>query len=121
MTDIGNADEFVADHGDQVRYCVDMGHWLIWDGKRWARDDQLKINNLAERTMRQLIEEMPSTGDSERELAYRNWRLQSGRKARIQAMLDLSRHKVNIGSLELDANSFLLICNNGTLDLRTGE
>ena len=121
MTDIGNADEFVADHGDLVRYCVDMGHWLIWDGKRWAKDDQLQINNLAERTMRRLIEGMPATGDSERELAYRNWRLQSGRKARIQAMLDLSRYRVNIGSLELDANSFLLNCNNGTLDLRTGK
>ena len=36
-------------------------------------------------------------------------------------MLDLPRHKVNIGSLELDANSFLLNCNNGTLDLRTGK
>jgi putative DNA primase/helicase len=26
----------VAQHGDRIRYCPDRGHWLHWDGTRWA-------------------------------------------------------------------------------------
>lgn len=35
MTDLGNAERFVARHKTDVLFCADIG-WLCWDGKRWA-------------------------------------------------------------------------------------
>ena len=38
LTDLGNCQRFVSQHGDDLRYCHGVG-WLAWDGRRWARDE----------------------------------------------------------------------------------
>ena len=37
LTDLGNAERFVARHKARVRHCHALG-WLVWDGRRWAVD-----------------------------------------------------------------------------------
>lgn len=34
MTDLGNAERFVHRHGQDFRFCAEMG-WFRWDGRRW--------------------------------------------------------------------------------------
>ena len=36
LTDLGNAERFVDQNGDRVRYCHERDEWLVWDGRRWA-------------------------------------------------------------------------------------
>ena len=38
LTDFGNADRFLKQHGDNVRYCSDQSTWLIYSGQRWVQD-----------------------------------------------------------------------------------
>ncbi|WP_370179921.1 phage/plasmid primase, P4 family [Alteriqipengyuania sp.] len=34
MTDLGNAERFVHRHGQDFRFCAELG-WFRWDGRRW--------------------------------------------------------------------------------------
>ena len=38
LTDAGNGERIVRMFGDQIRYCVEMKSWLVWDGVRWVVD-----------------------------------------------------------------------------------
>src|SRR5215204_4039210 len=46
LTDLGNAERFVAQHGENVRYCYPWAKWLVWTGVRWERDDAGKVHKL---------------------------------------------------------------------------
>ena len=39
LTDLGNARRLVHRHGRNLRYCWLWRKWLVWDGKRWVKDD----------------------------------------------------------------------------------
>lgn len=49
LSDMGNAYRFVAQHKRDARYCPALG-WLVWDGKRWARDDNGAVMRMAKQT-----------------------------------------------------------------------
>ena len=36
--DLDNAGRLVDAHGTNLRYAPQLGHWLVWDGRRWAED-----------------------------------------------------------------------------------
>src|SRR5215207_9406812 len=57
LTDLGNAERFVADHGSKVRYCGPWGKWLVYDGKRWAQDDTGQVERLMKDTVRAIYAE----------------------------------------------------------------
>lgn len=42
FTDLGNAERFVREHGENVRYCSEIKKWLIWNGKLWEKDSSEK-------------------------------------------------------------------------------
>jgi len=37
LTDLGNAERLVSAHGADLRFDVNAGCWLVWDGRRWGR------------------------------------------------------------------------------------
>src|SRR5829696_2698752 len=39
LTDLGNAERFVAQHGEDARYCFPWRKWLVRTGARWERDE----------------------------------------------------------------------------------
>lgn len=89
-TDLGNAELFVAQHGDAVRHTMGQG-WLFYDGTRWARDVTGQVPQLAMKTIRKLFEDALRLGDAERKEQITH-ALKSENAARIAAMLDLARH-----------------------------
>ncbi|MDP8952455.1 MAG: bifunctional DNA primase/polymerase, partial [Actinomycetota bacterium] len=57
LTDMGNAERFVARHGQDVRYCYPWSKWLVWTGARWERDDAGRVHRLAKETVRAIYGE----------------------------------------------------------------
>lgn len=121
MTELGNAERFVARHGDDIRYCYPWGRWLVWNGARWERDESGKVHKRAKDTVRSIYAEAAAEGDDERRKALVKHARASEAKNKIEAMLELAKSEVPVSPDELDANPLLLKVPNGTVDLRTGE
>ncbi|MGH8696028.1 MAG: phage/plasmid primase, P4 family [Burkholderiales bacterium] len=123
LTDAGNAQRFARDHGRDVRYCYAWAVWLVWDGRRLARDPGDGIMARAKATARAIYAEAAAEADAERRKARAAWARTSERAERLRAMLALAQSEPGIPVTpdELDRDPFALNVANGTLDLRTGE
>lgn len=137
FTDVANARRFVARHGQNVRYCYPWRSWLHWTGLRWsldqtgtamrlAKDSVIQLLHSVHRELDQAIRQAHSSGakpklDQIDEML--DWAEKSHDIARLNALLDLARSEEGIPLLpaDLDRDSWLLNCRNGTIDLRTGE
>ncbi|MDP9476520.1 MAG: phage/plasmid primase, P4 family [Actinomycetota bacterium] len=121
LTDLGNSERFVADHGEGVRYCYPWGKWLVWTGARWERDDSGKAHKLAKATVRGIYAEAAAESDDARRKELAKHATRSEAEAKIRAMLELAKSELPVAPDELDVSADLLNVLNGTIDLRTGE
>jgi P4 family phage/plasmid primase-like protien len=121
LTDLGNAERFVAQHGENVRYCYPWGKWLVWTGTRWQQDSNGRAHRLAKETVRRIYREAAAAEDEDARKALARHATKSEAEARIRAMLELAKSEIPVSPDELDADPWLLNCPNGTVDLRTGE
>jgi putative DNA primase/helicase len=117
LTDLGNAERFVAQHGENVRYCYQWGKWLVWTGARWERDEAGKVHRLAKETVRSIYEEAAAAEDDGRRKELAKHATRSEAEPRIRAMLELAKSEVPVSPEELDADPWVLNCKNGTVDL----
>jgi len=120
LTDLGNAERFVRDHGEDVRYCYPWRKWLVWTGTRWERDDTGKVHKLAKETVRAIYREASDAEDEDRRKALAKHATQSEAEPKIRAMLELAKSETPISPDTLDADPWLFNATNGTIDLRTG-
>ena len=58
FTDYGNAERLVARHGQDIRFCHVWGTWLVWDGRRWRRDDTAAVWLMAKEPIRSVPAEL---------------------------------------------------------------
>ena len=123
LTDYGNAERLVYYHGEHIRYCEAMKSWFIWDGKRWKADDCLEIDRLAKDVVRRIYNEAGNCDNENQRKLIADHAKRSEANNKIQAMVSLTRSEsgVIIRPNDLDRDGFLLNCENGTIDLRTGE
>jgi P4 family phage/plasmid primase-like protien len=121
LTDLGNAERFVAHHGEDVRYCYAWSRWIVWTGSRWERDEAGRAHRLAKETVRGIYQEAAGAEDEDRRKALAKHAARSEAEAKIRAMLELAKSEVPISPDELDPAPWLLNTPNGTVDLRTGE
>ena len=120
-TDLGNAERLVRLFGDRIRFVPQWG-WLVWDGKRWARDaGHQRITELAEETVRQIYREAAETDNPEERAKLAKWAVASESRQRIAAMIDLAAPMCLASPDEFDADDWLLNLENGVLNLRTLE
>lgn len=116
LTDVGNAERLIDDHGDDLRYVRGVG-WALWDGARWACS-KVEPVHYAIRSVRKLGELGRQVGDG----SLTKWAHASESAGRIGAMIDLT-HKCDLRTRAamLDPDPWLLNCPNGVVDLRTGD
>src|SRR5215207_4109945 len=121
LTDLGNARRLVHRHGRNLRYCWLWRKWLVWDGKRWVKDDTGEVYRLAKETVSSNYREAAAAPNDEtrKEIGKHASRSEAG--ARIKEMVDLARSDVPVMPDELDTSPDLLNTESGTIDLRTGE
>ena len=120
-TDLGNSERFVDAHRGRVLWCPARKSFLCWDGKRYAWDERGEAVKLAHATARSIFHEAADTEDEDEQKAIAKWALASQNESRINAMLSQARPYLAVGMEELDRDPWLINCQNGTLDLRTGK
>ncbi len=120
-TDLGNAERFCDQHGDDVRYCHPWGKWLIWDGRRWSIDNSAEVMRRAKQTARSIYVEASRCDSDEESKKLAGWAMATEQNKYLNAMVTLAKSELPIAVESLDAQPWLLNCADGTIDLRTGN
>jgi putative DNA primase/helicase len=119
-TDTGNAERLVFHHGEEMRYCYQLGKWLIWNGKRWEPDDSGGIYRKAKETVRLIGAEAMQIYDENERRAMLKWAITSESRSRQKDMITLAESHLPVAQDQLDIEPWFLNVQNGTLDLKTG-
>lgn len=121
-TDLGNAQRLVKRHGDRLRYVKEWG-WLVWDGKRWKRDDTDAVMRFAKQTVRALYVEAAEIEENARRFALLEHARRSEGLYRLEAMVKLARSEPEVVASvhDFDTDDWLFNVQNGTINLRMGE
>jgi putative DNA primase/helicase len=123
MSDLGNARRLVALHGRDLLYSHLSKKWLIWNGKQWAVDNSGEVERRAKGTVAEIYREAADAADLKTREQLGKWALACEDSKRIIAMMRLAQSEpgIPVSPAQFDAEPWLLNCNNGTLDLRSGE
>jgi|GEM_PF-3575308 len=122
MTDLGNAERLIQQHGDKLLYCTTSHAWLTWDGRRWTSDDHEASRRLAHDTARSILkQEAASATDLAARDAWIDWQRKSESASATVNMLQQAVPYLAMPARSFDTDPWLLNMLNGTLDLRTGE
>ena len=116
-TELANARRFVAAFGDVFRFCHPWQKSLVWDGTRWKLDDDGAVQRMAA-TVADAVWHEVACNHTKDNIDFAE---KTSKASGINAMLKLAASMRPIRVDELDANHWLLNCQNGTVDLRTGE
>lgn len=119
LTDMGNASRFARHFANRLIFVGDQ--WLKWDGRRWAKCDEVELQEMAKRVVRSMFDAAITATDSEDRKKRTAWAFRSESMPSIRAMVSLARGALAVSVDTLDANPWLINVANGTLDLRTGE
>jgi putative DNA primase/helicase len=121
LTDMGNAERFVTQHGDSLKYCTSQRRWYIWDGQKWPPDRLKEVELLAKRVVRSIPAEAEGLANDDQRKAIRKWARQSESAERIRAMVRVAQSDLAVAPDAFDTHPWLLNVENGTLDLKTGK
>jgi putative DNA primase/helicase len=147
LTDAGNAQRFVATRAEELRHVGSWSKWMHWDGRRWTIDEVYRVEHLAKETVKEMFEvyglemsraqnALKSAEESGNETLAEvhkdrmkaaaggfRWAIESHSSTRIKAIPSLAKSapELAVSHDQLDADPWLLNCQNGTLDLRTQQ
>ena len=122
LTQAGNAERLIERFGEDLRYCHTWAKWLLWDGRRWMPDNKERVEILALQTVRYICKEAGVEDDGDRHRALLSHAKRSEKAAELAALMTLAQSmpRIAVTSAEFDQDPYLLNCQNGTVDLRTG-
>lgn len=122
LTDLGNAERFRSRHAGRVVYNFTTKQWYIWDGMRFQGDEKSQVTQLAGKTVRSISAEAKYCNEEIKKKILKHAE-NSEKASRIDAMLGLTRSQDDIPVIqkELDTDKWLINCQNGVIDLKTGE
>jgi putative DNA primase/helicase len=122
LTDVGNAERFVAMFKDEVKYCAAYKKWFVWNGKYWEQDNGTIIE-YAIHCVRSIYTDadMLPDGDRRKALIQHAIRSENGNKIKLLIALASGMREILIGAEDWDTDPMLLNCQNGTIDLLSGK
>ncbi len=117
-----NAKCLIGRHRERIRNCDNLGGWHLWDGKAWVVDEVHSITSLARETVSTFylyLHDMDEDGQK----AFLKHIRSSGNETKLKAMASVARSwdKMSIRSDDFDADPYLLNCQNGVINLKTGR
>ncbi len=122
LSDASNANVFAHRYRNEARYCHTRKRWFLWNGKWWVEDETGQVTQLAIRCVKELgASLLASAKGEEAQKKVRSFITRSLNAPGINGMLKLSQPLCAADANSFDTDPMLLNCDNGTLDLRTGE
>ena len=124
FTDATNAERFLEEHGENVRYNSAWKKWLVWNDKYWETDESgALIHEKGLETVRNIYDELSTTMDYRERIDIEKFGMLSESFRRREAFIKCAQWKpeINIKSDDLDVNPWLINLQNGTFDLSKGE
>jgi putative DNA primase/helicase len=123
-TDTANAERFARDHKGRALFVPQWNLWLVYDGRRWAKDPcGVRVGELSKLTVRTIYAEAKRAQDSDERRELAEWASYSEAKKQRESMTTLARSEpgMAVDFTKLDAHPTLLNLANGTLDLVKGQ
>lgn len=120
--DRGNGDLFSDIYKEAARFNTSVNEWYVYNGKVWERDvGAMKVSRMAKELKDELLIYSISIKNESQKLAYQKHIMKLGSRNCRETMIKDARDKYHIANEDLDRNSDLLNCINGTLNLKTFE
>ena len=119
-TDIGNAQRFVDQWAEDLKYCEATRSWSAWTGTHWSSEQgNAEAMRRAKATAESIDLEVLHATDPDQKTRLRAWAAKSQGAPRLDAMLRLaqSERSITITPTEFDADAWLLNVQNGTINL----
>jgi len=117
LTELGNAERLVKYCGQDCLYNGSIG-WLVWDGMRYARDDD---PDNKPRMISKAIASVRQFGELADDKRVRAWATKSESEAKLKSAVNLSKEMMHVPSDALDSDKYTLNTLSGIVDLRTGQ
>lgn len=123
LTDLGNAQRFIAKNAADIRFVPAWKTWLVWLGGRWVVDELSEVYRKGIDTVREIWKEIPTAESADERAEIASHAKRSEAEPRIRAMLAIAEHDaaVVLRPADLDRDPWRLGVENGVLNLRTGE
>ena len=124
LNDAANARRVIEKYGQDLRYCEAWKRWLVWSGKYWQSADTLTlVQARVKEALRGIFQEAAECEDDNVARALSSWAGISLMEPRVRAAVELAKSEpgVAISPSQLDVDPWLINCDNGTLNLRSGE
>lgn len=123
LTDTGNAEYMAQLYGSIVRHDHNQKRWLVWNGNYWQPDRDGLVSRLAVAAAKMRYMATAKISDTKEREASAKWSIASESKMRVEAALGLAKtfEPFADDGRNWDTDTMLLGCENGVVDLRTGE
>jgi len=118
-----NAKRLVDRHAGLIRNCDHLGGWHIWNDRGvWVVDEIHSITTLARETVATFHEYLHDMDEDGQQAFIKHIR-SSGNETKLKAMANVARSwpKMSVRSDDFDADPYLLNCQNGVVQLKTGK
>lgn len=114
---------FVHMEGDRVRYDHGRNQWLIWSGHRWRPDDDRGVNRIWLGVLAARYTQALDADDRDRTRLTAEVQAAGAVNSAIAAGLSIASSMQPVATAvdAWDRDPWLLGCENGVLDLRTGH
>lgn len=119
LTDLGNAERFVARCGANVRYVQEKDRWLVWAG-HWWHENKRALFRMATATIRSIRDEAVATSDPDRKRLLFSHSRRSESEEGIVRMLSLAGPELSVRVEDLDQGELVAFAN-GVFDPVTGS
>ena len=117
-----NAKRLVERHAGLIRNCDHLGGWHVWNKKAWVADEIHSITALARDTVGTFHDYLHDMDEDGQQAFIKHIR-SSGNETKLKAMANVARSwpKMSVRSDDFDADPYLLNCQNGVVQLKTGK
>jgi P4 family phage/plasmid primase-like protien len=123
LTGRGNAERLIRLFGERMRFNHTDGRWYLWDGSVWHPDSNGGAFRRAEEVVKEIYRYASEAEDAKDRGMRSSWARRCDSMAGYRELLDLAKNKHPVTSTHglFDQDPWLLNCQNGTLDLQSGE
>ena len=124
FTEQANADRLIEQYGQDLRYVAELKQWAVWNGKFWdigsKEASESKVIQMAVASARDL-QRQSGLADKNTAPKMLKWAIKSQNARELGNTVKLARTLVTTLAEEFDQQPEFLNCQNGIVDLRTGE